>query len=87
MGLPSLASTTLNVAATSQPIAPNVTSSEKGKSELNRMTDELKHPPSTDAPKQNKSTLQRSQKPLQQNPFKTYRDPATGQWMVERNKR
>ena len=82
MATPSLAS----IISTSN--APTtITSSTKGKSELNEVPDELKQPLSSEALKRDKATVQRCHKPLQKNPFTTYRDPVTGQWMVERNKR
>ena len=87
MATSSLASIISTVSTASPTLTPSVSSSKKGKSELNRMTDELKQPPSSESLKRDKATLQRSQKPLQKNPFTTYRDPATGQWLVQRNKR
>ena len=81
MASPSLAS----ILSTSK--APTVVApAAKGKSELNRVTDELKQPPSSESLKRDKATVQRCHKPLQKNPFTTYRDPVTGRWMVERNK-
>ncbi|MEM9214265.1 MAG: hypothetical protein AAGD25_07945 [Cyanobacteria bacterium P01_F01_bin.150] len=88
MAIPSLTSTTAFATSKASTTAdPKVSTCKKGKSELNRMTDELKQPPSSEYLKRDKATLQRSYKPLKKNPFTTYRDPVTGRWLVESNKR
>ena len=84
MAVPSIASI---ISTPSTAIALDTSFSEMGKSDLNKDTDEFKQPPSSESLKRDKSTVQRSHKPLQKNPFTTYRDPVTGQWLIERNKR
>lgn len=92
MDLPSLAFT---ASTAFTPSKANTTSlgKGKGKSELNHQSDSDKNisdsmqPGASDFLKQDKAALQRSQKPLQKNPFTTYRDPDTGRWMVQFNKR
>ena len=75
------------LSTSSTAMALSIAFSEMGKSDLNQGTSELKQPLSSESLKRDKSTVQRSHKPLQKNPFTTYRDPVTGQWLVERNKR
>lgn len=88
MATPSLASIVSNSNIPPQTILGKATSSpESRKSEMNDPADDLKRQSAPDALKRDKSNLQRSQKPLQKNPFTTHRDPVTGRWIVERNKR